>query len=123
MIFGKHCNKNVNIIVNNEKLEIVQSIKFLGLILDSKLTWKHQIDMITKKVAKTIGIMARAKQYLNKKTLIQLYFAFAYPYLTYGNIIWGAVPSTTLWPLFKIQKKYYKNDWQSKKKRQLTIRI
>ena len=65
MIFGKHCKKDINIQINNEKLEIVQKTKFLGLILDSRITWKDQIETITKKVAKTIGIIGRAKQYLN----------------------------------------------------------
>ena len=41
---------------------------------------------------------------LNKKTLIQLYFSFAYPYLIYGNILWGSAAASTLWHLFKIQK-------------------
>ena len=107
MVFGnkQHCgNLTPNIFINNEKLDIVHSTTFLGLILDSKLSWKPQIGSITKKVAKVIGILTRAKQFLNKKTLIQLYFSFAYPYLIYGNIIWGSAPSSTLWPLFKIQK-------------------
>ena len=104
MIFGKHFKENIDIRINNIKLDTVHSTKFLGLIFDSKLTWKEQIESITKKVAKTIGIIARARQYLNKKNLTQLYFAFAYPYLTYGNIMWGSSPASTLWPLFKIQK-------------------
>ena len=29
MIFGKHCNKDINILINNEKLEVVQKTKFL----------------------------------------------------------------------------------------------
>jgi hypothetical protein len=54
MIFGKHYKENIDIRINNEKLDTVQSTKFLGLILDSKFTWKEQIETITKKVAKTI---------------------------------------------------------------------
>jgi hypothetical protein len=104
MIFGKHRNKNVNIKINNTQLEIVQKTTFLGLILDSQLNWKLHLEKITKKVAKVIGIISRAKQLLNKKTLIQLYFSFAYPYLIYGNLLWGSMPASTLWPLFKIQK-------------------
>ena len=35
---------------------------------------------------------------------MQLYFSFAYPYLIYGNLLWGSAAACTLWPLFKIQK-------------------
>jgi hypothetical protein len=104
MIFGKHRNKNVNIYINNEKLNIVQHTKFLGLILDSQLNWKLHLEQVTKKVSKVIGIIMRAKQLLNKKTLVQLYFSFAYPYLIYGNLIWGSASATAIWPLFKTQK-------------------
>jgi hypothetical protein len=104
MIFGKNRHKQIKIFIENEQLEIVQNTKFLGIIVDSQLSWKPHIEQITKKVAKVIGVISRAKQFLNKKTLIQLYFSFAYPYLIYNNIIWGSAPATTLWPLFKIQK-------------------
>ena len=96
--------KKIKIYINNEQLEIVHQTKFLGLILDSQLNWKPQIEQTTKKVAKVIGIISRAKQFLKKENLIQLYFSFAYPYLIYANIIWGSSPASTLWPLFKIQK-------------------
>ena len=33
-----------------------------------------------------------------------LYYAFMYPYLLYGNIIWGNAASSTLWPAFRLQK-------------------
>jgi hypothetical protein len=104
MIFGKHRNKNIKIKINNEQLEIVQKTTFLGLILDSQINWKLHIECTTKKVAKVIGIISRAKQFLNKKTLVQLYFSFAYPYLIYGNLLWGSTSASTLWLLFKIQK-------------------
>jgi hypothetical protein len=74
MIFGKHRLKDVNIFINNERLDVVQNTTFLGLTLDSQLNWKQQIEKVTKKVAKVIGILSRAKQFLNKKTLVQLYF-------------------------------------------------
>jgi hypothetical protein len=103
MIFGKHRNKNITIKINEQRLDIVHKTTFLGLILDSQINWKLHIECTTKKVAKVVGIISRAKQFLNKKTLIQLYFSFAYPYLIYGNLLWGSTPASTLWPLFKIQ--------------------
>ena len=99
MIFGKHRNKDINIFINNEKFETVQTTKFLGLILDSQLSWKPHIEQTTKKVAKTIGILTRAKQFLNKKTLVELYFSFAYPYLIYANIISGNATQENCWPI------------------------
>jgi hypothetical protein len=55
-------------------------------------------------MAKSIGIITRAKQFFNKTTLLQLYYSFVYPYLIYGNIIWGNAANVTCWPLYKLQK-------------------
>ena len=38
------------------------------------------------------------------KTLIQLYYSFVYPYLLYGNIIWGTALKTYLERIEKLQK-------------------
>ena len=34
-----------------------------------------------------------------------LYYAFIYPYMIYGNVIWGGTNLTHLDPLIKLQKK------------------
>ena len=107
MTFG---NKNKigkikpKIYIDGEPLEIVEKTKFLVIILDSSLNWHEHLLYTSKKVAKTIGILSRARQFFNKKTLTQLYYSFAYPYLIYCNIIWGNASKTNLWPLFKLQK-------------------
>jgi hypothetical protein len=87
-----------------KKLERVDQTKFLGIILDSGCTWQPHIQYLTKKIAKSIGILSLARQTLNKKTLTQLYYSFIYPYLLYCNIIWGKAAETHIWPLFKLQK-------------------
>lgn len=93
-----------NIKIGEEKLEQVRVAKFLGILVDEKLTWKDHVVNLSKKVAKTIGIIGKARKYLSRKSLIQLYYAFAYPLLLYGNIIWGNSNQTTLGPIAKIQK-------------------
>ena len=56
-------------------------------------------------MAKSIGILSRARKFLNKTTLMQLYFSFLYPYLTYCIIIWGRATENALLPIFKTQKR------------------
>ena len=33
-------------------------IKYLGILIDSNLTWKYHISYITPKISKTIGVIA-----------------------------------------------------------------
>ena len=95
---------NLNIKINGESLARVEQSKFLGVIIDAGCTWQPHIQYLSKKIAKSIGILSLARQTLNKKTLIQLYYSFIYPYLLYCNIIWGKAAETHIWPIFKLQK-------------------
>jgi hypothetical protein len=40
--------------------------------------------------------ISKARQLLNKDTLVQLYYSFLYPFITYCNIIWGNAPASHL---------------------------
>ena len=52
-----------------------------------------------------MGIIIKARQHLNRKSLLVLYHAFVYPYLTYWLEVWGNMPNVHLDALVKIQKK------------------
>jgi hypothetical protein len=104
MNFG-NSKLNPTIKINDTILDTVKETKLLGVIIDSGLSWKNHIKYTAKKIAKSIGILSRARQYLNQKTLLQIYYSFVYPYLIYGNIILGNAAASTNWPIYKLQKK------------------
>ena len=45
------------------------------------LTFEPHIKMLTNKLAKAVGILNKVKTYLNKPTLLSLYYAFFYSQL------------------------------------------
>jgi hypothetical protein len=107
MIFGAKkslSNNNINIKINNQALEIVTHSKFLGIMIDNKLSWKEHALYTSKKLSKSIARLSLAKKYLNKTTMIQLYYSFIFPYLYYCNLAWGNAADTILWPIFRNQK-------------------
>ena len=82
----------------------MQKSKFLGVILDAKLNWKDHLRYLSKKIAKTIGILGKARKVFDKSTLIGLYYSFIYPLLLYCVINWGNSDQQNIWPVFKLQK-------------------
>ena len=52
-----------------------------------------------------VGIMYRPRNFLNKSSLIGLYYSYIYPYFTYCLETWGCASKTQLNPLFLLQKK------------------
>ena len=109
MLF-KSKNKNivendVNIFINNSKIPVVHSTKFLGVIIDDKLIWKNHIDGICSKISKAIGVINRVKHILPLNILVQLYYTMIFPHLTYCNIIWGNCAISHLNRILILQKR------------------
>lgn len=95
----------VKLIIDDENIEQVKHTKFLGVIIDDKLSWKKHISLVHGKLSKSIGMLIKARQMLNQKALITLYYSFIYPYLTYCNQVWGSTYASTTDKLFILQKK------------------
>ena len=59
----------------------------IGNIIKS---WKPHIDFVSKKISKSVGIIAKARFYLSSQTLMTLYYSNVYPFLTYCNVAWSS---------------------------------
>ena len=106
MIFSKaRVKPSVNLKIDNENLAEVEKTKFLGVMIDNKLTWKYHVNYIAGKIARGIGILIKARTFLKKETMITLYYSFIYPYYIYCNHIWGSSCSKNIKRLFVLQKK------------------
>lgn len=108
MIF-KSVRKKMNLTeefkIEGETISKVEVIKFLGVYLDSNLTWKQHVKYIKGKVARGVGIITKAQYYLPNDILRTLYFSFVYPYLDYANEVWGCTFKSYLTPLLLLQKR------------------
>ena len=63
-------------------LEIKDFIKYLGIMIDSDLSWKNHIDFICHKISKSIGIIAKLRHYIPRQLLLSIYHTLITPYLT-----------------------------------------
>ena len=95
----------INIKIDGHPIDEVLKTKFLGVIIDNQLTWKHHIHYICGKIAKGIGIVIKARKLLDQQTLLSLYYSFVYPYLQYCNHVWGKTYDIHLKKLFILQKR------------------
>ena len=96
---------DVNLCISNTRIHRVYVTKFLGVQIDSKLSWKDHIDYICKKLSKCVAILAKARRKLPQSCLISLYYSIAYPYFIYCNHVWGNNYQTVLDKLILVQKK------------------
>src|SRR2546425_11657606 len=83
----------------------VDEIKFLGVTIDSSLTWKHHISQICSIISRNIGIMYKLRSKLSDSVLFTLYNVLILPHLMYCNIVWGCAGKTLLDRLFILEKR------------------
>ena len=86
----KIANHNVTLIMNKKALQQKDHVKYLGVLLDEHLNWKYQINQVSLKISRGIGILAKLKPVLKDKLLRSIYFSLVYSYLTYGVHVWGS---------------------------------
>ena len=56
-------------------------------------------------MSRGIGIICKARKFFKLDTLLNLYYSFIQPYMTYCIEVWGGMSKTDMSSLFKIQKK------------------
>ena len=88
-----------HLILGNKYLNQERCIKYLAVFIDSD--WVH-----IKKNKRTIGVLSKIRYYVDIAIVSSLYYPLVYPFLIDGIIAWGKTYSTTLQPLFILQKKY-----------------
>ena len=86
-------------------LECKDYVKFLGVLIDKKLTWKYHIDYIALKISRVVGIISRLRHSVPLNTLIQVYRSLIFPYTYYGIAAWGQAAQVYLKKVFILQKR------------------
>ena len=106
---GTHYHKDnldLKLIIDNVQINRVNNTKFLGVIINSTLTWDDHIKINHGKISKSIVIITKINRNLPSTTLTMFYYTLVQPYLVYCNI-WAtdSSSSTTLASLFCKQKR------------------
>ena len=95
----------VNIEIDGETIERVNELKYLGVIIDDKLTFKSHIDNVIKKMAKKYGILCRLKNELTVGSKIQLYKSIISPHIDFCPSILFLANSTQMLRLQRLQNR------------------
>ena len=64
-------------------------IKFLGLHMNSRLTWDSHIKEISTKMIRTTGIIKKLQLTFPKNILLSIYNSLILPHINYCILSWG----------------------------------
>ena len=91
IIYKKTNKKTVDPIlqIKHTAIERVDHFNFLGLTIDSQLTWKNHIYNTANKCSRVTGILHRLKYVVPLHITILLYNSMILPHLNYCLTAWG----------------------------------
>ena len=103
MVFKKTSITNINLTLTIDKVVIgrVDYFNFLGLTIDSQMTWKKHTKNISNKCLRVIGTLNRIKHILPTQTRVILYISLILPHINYCIMAWGYQSNR----MFKLKKK------------------
>jgi len=90
--------------LNGIKINRTHEARFLGVLLDDKLTWSKHINSLKSKMARYLGILYRIKSYVPIKVRLQLYHSFVQSHLNFCSLVWGFASKSLIESLFTKQK-------------------
>ena len=97
--------KTVTILIDRLAVEQKEFIEYLGVLIDSKLTFKQYISVVSKKKSRKIGLMYKLR-HVSKKILVMLYYILIYPFLIYAIPVLGNENLTYLNAIHILQKRW-----------------
>ena len=105
MIISNNKHHDLDITINGNKISRVSQEKFLGVLIDDKLTFNAHRQAIAKKIANNCGVLFRARHILSKISLNTLYYSFIQSHMIYCSSVWGLGSKNSLSSIFVSQKR------------------
>ena len=96
---------HTSIKIGKNHITRVKYVKFLGLLLDDTLSWKYHLSELSKKLARTCGVLYKIRPFLPTEILVCLYNSLFRSFLQYGITVWGQTCASYIDPITKLQKK------------------
>ena len=101
----KKLSENIKLKIGNQEIQRTKYVKFLGVLMDEHLSWKHHTVELCRKLSRASSILFKLRHFCPLETLISLYNSLFFSFLLYGLIVWGLTFVSYLNPLFTLQKK------------------
>lgn len=89
---------------NCTNLERTNSIRYLGITLDSQMSFQPHIKILTARVRKLIAIFKNIRHVTDNSTIRTVYISLCQSLITYCIETWGGAAKTFLLPLERAQR-------------------
>jgi hypothetical protein len=95
--------------IDGNEIELVDHVKYLGVMIDSNLNFKIYFEYIKKKLNKKLGFLRRIQNKLTAESKITYYKSIVAPHIDYCSSILFTADETSLDEMQRIQNKFLRN--------------
>ena len=88
--YSKKADSSANAVIHayNQEIKTADTLKLLGVTIDSKLNFSEHVSSACKMASERIGVLMRLRDLIPTKATLQLYKSAVLPYLTYCHLAW-----------------------------------
>ena len=80
---------DLKIKLSGERPYPTESVKYLGVKIDTNLSWQYHINDLSVKLNTANALLFKMKKYVSCKILRSIYFAIFGSYLSYCCLVWA----------------------------------
>ena len=103
--YNKPIKDHITIKINNKAIVEKECIKYLGVLIDSTLSWNHHISNVSKKVSRSLGVMYKLRTFVPLSVMKSVYHSLIYSDIIYAVEVWGSTFKTEIDKLLILQKR------------------
>jgi len=101
----KPINYDVKIKINGQRLYPSDSVKYLGVIFDSKLNWDSHVNFVSGKLTRANGALSKLRYFVPQDILLSLYYALFHSHMAYSAQIWAQRENQITRRILTLQKR------------------
>ena len=105
MITNKKLALQFNYCINNQLIKEVQHVKYLGVTIDSRLTWREHINVLSRKANSTLAFLRRNLRPCSSHTKAKSYLCYVRPIIEYSSTIWDPYIKEDIHKLEMVQRR------------------
>lgn len=94
-----------NIVLGSTYVEIVPSIKSIGVTLHENMLWDTHVTDVAKRLAKIVGVLTRVRSLLPQAVKHLIYNCLFHSCVSYCHLVWGVTTCSNILRLHRLQKK------------------
>lgn len=106
---GHACPRYISLSIGDSNIEIVDTIKTLGVFFHKNMSWDTHVNYLITSVSKCVGILAKCRHFLPVRIKLIIYNALIMSHVNYCFLVWGSTTQANTNKLHLLQKKAIRN--------------